>query len=132
MLKDAVVMSPVYPSLLFANVPMVAMIFVRLQSGSRDCGLDGGAGDGRRSTRTRRAEAERRTAISPAFLTARGSRACEVGKKVGRRRCGNAIGAQPERLVDNPPIVRGRITAGTTLANGPEIANGRPHILGEG
>jgi hypothetical protein len=51
-----------------------------------------------------------------------------VGKKVGRRRCGNAIGAQPERLVDNPPIVRGRTLAGTTLANGPEIANGRPHI----
>src|SRR5450759_2262062 len=69
MLKDAVVMSPVYPSLLFANVPMVAMSFVLLQSGSRDCGLDGGAGDGRRSARTRRAEAERRMAISPAFLT---------------------------------------------------------------
>ena len=49
-----------------------------------------------------------------------------MGKKVGRRRCGNAIGAQPERLVDNPPIVRGRTLAGTTLANGPEIANGRP------
>jgi hypothetical protein len=55
-----------------------------------------------------------------------------VGKKVGRRRCGNAIGAQPEPLVDNPPIVRGRTLAGTTLANGPGIANGRPHILGEG
>src|SRR5665647_2982985 len=52
MLKDAVVMSPVYPSLLFANVPMVAMIFVLLQSGSRDCGLDGGAGDGMRSARS--------------------------------------------------------------------------------
>src|ERR1035437_5268859 len=60
MLKDAVVMSPVYPSLLFANVPMVAMIFVLLQSGSRDCGLDGGAGDGRRSACTRRARASQK------------------------------------------------------------------------
>lgn len=27
----------------------------------------------------------------------------EAGKKVGRRRCGKAIGAQPEPLVDNRP-----------------------------
>lgn len=38
-----------------------------------------------------------------------------MGKKVGRRRCGNAIGAQSEPLIDNPTIVRGRTLAGTTL-----------------
>src|ERR1019366_4366171 len=96
MLKNAVVTSPVYPSLLFVNVPMVAMIFVLLQSGSRDCGLDGGAGDGRRSARTRRAEAERRTAKSPAFFDLREeTELVRWGKKLDAAVAGMRSGRSP-------------------------------------